>query len=189
MLQVEEAIKCLLEEDIVAFPTDTVYGVAAVASSMKAIEKIYEIKERDRVKPLIAMVPEGFNIGELVEIPQNFKSEVESLIQRYWPGELTLIFKMKKNPYIVVEYETLGIRIPNHPIALEIINGVGRPIFVTSANRSGEPAGITADEVERSIGDNLGVLCIGECGSGVASTIVSYIQDEKKIIREGNIKV
>ncbi len=189
MSNVKNAINCLLEEDIVAFPTDTVYGVAAVASSMKAIEKIYEIKGRDRDKPLIAMVPVGFNIEELVEIPENFRSEVKHLIESYWPGELTLIFKMKENPHIVVEYKTLGLRIPNHSMALEIINGVGRPIFVTSANRSGEPAGVTAEEVERSIGANLGALCVGECGSGVASTIVSFIDGEKKIIREGNIKV
>lgn len=189
MSQIEIAVSLLIQEEIIAFPTDTVYGVAALASSINAIEKIYEIKGRDKDKPLIAMVPEEFDIEQLIEVPKEFVNEIRHLIKNHWPGELTLIFKMKKNPYIVLNYDTLGIRIPNHKVALEVINKIGVPIFVTSANRSGEPSSVTQEKVEKSLGRELSLVCSGDCGSGIASTIVSYIEGKRTIIRQGNIIV
>lgn len=184
-----KVVQALKNGELVAFPTDTVYGLAALASSRCGIDKIYQIKHREQHKPLIAMVPLGFDITELVEIPEMHREQVERLIATYWPGELTLIFKMKKNPYIVLEYETLGIRIPNHEQALAVLEACGEPLFVTSANRSGEPSATCVEEVYEQLGSDISVVISGNCGSGVASTIVSYVHGEKEVLRQGNINI
>ncbi len=134
MISVAEAAELIRQGKLAAFPTETVYGLGANALDPAAVAKIFEIKGRPATSPLIVHVS---SIDMAREIVSEWTAEAEELAQRYWPGPLTMVLpKSAKIPDIVTAgLPTVGVRMPNHPLALELIEAAGVPIAAPSANR------------------------------------------------------
>ncbi|MCP4482290.1 MAG: threonylcarbamoyl-AMP synthase [bacterium] len=126
-----EIVKRLQNFEVGILPTDTIYGLSGIATSEKVKQRIYELKERSFVKQLVLQVGTNYNISKLVII----NDLAEKLMSAFWPGALTLIFKV--NPKFDWEIDTLALRIPRHKLLIEILNKLNDPLFVTSCNKSG----------------------------------------------------
>lgn len=159
---------------MVAFPTDTVYGLAALPS---AAGQIYAAKGRPPDKQLIAMAAGADAFEALVEV----NPTARALMDRHWPGPLTLVLPTRSG-----DPPTLGVRIPDHPLALELLRAVGRPVLTTSANRSGDPPALTAAEVR--LPGVTAVLDGGRAPGGVPSTVVAVEGDRVRTIRPGPVE-
>ena len=173
---------------IVAFPTETVYGLAANALSEKAITRVFQIKGRDPDRPIPILIDTKEALWELVaDVPQN----AENLMNQFWPGGLTIIFKASpKIPSLIMGNSgKIGIRISNCTVAWELVKTVGAPITATSANISGAKSCSTAFEVYESLGNRIDMIMDGgETGGYLGSTVVDVTQKPPKIIREGIIQ-
>lgn len=180
-----ETIKNILNNDgIIAFPTDTVYGVGCVYDSEIGLNKIKKAKHRDDKKPLPMMVA---NIDLIKEVC--YVNEVANkLINKFMPGAFTIVLKKKEHisDNITNGFDTIAIRIPDHKISLEILKQINKPMLVTSANKSDTPSKFNSDEVIKDIGDYLDGIILGQSDNSIASTIVQ-VTDEVKILREGLI--
>ena len=173
MLDVDAGAREILKGGIVAFPTETVYGLAASASDAEAQYRIYEVKNRPRAMPLILMVAEPDELEGWVEVDERARR----FMVRFWPGPLTLVLKRPgASP-------TLGVRIPDHPLAQRLLRIAG-PLMTTSANLSGEPAALTAEEAATLPG-LAGVLDGGPVPGGQASTVLDLTGETPRILREG----
>jgi L-threonylcarbamoyladenylate synthase len=169
------AAELLQAGQVIAFPTDTVYGLAALAGDPAACERIYEIKARDRSQQLIAMAAHPDQLEAVVAVDARARSYME----RWWPGPLTLVLPSRGG-----RPPTLGTRIPDHPVALALLREVGEPLATTSANLSGEPEATTAEEAARLDG-LAAVLDGGRAPGGRPSTIVSLAGREPVVRRPG----
>ena len=182
------AAQALREGRLVAFPTETVYGLGADATNDAAVARIYAAKGRPSFNPLIAHVPDAeaaFALG-------NFTPEAKALAKAFWPGPLSLV--VPRSPACPVSLlasaglDSVAIRVPSHPIALELLKAVGRPVAAPSANPSGRISPTTADHVRRHLAENLAmVLDGGRCKVGVESTVVSFLEDGPKLLRQGGV--
>ena len=173
---------------LVAIPTDTVYGLAADALEKYAVARIFEIKGRPKNKPLIVFAPELLTAKKL----SPFSPLAIRLATKFWPGALTLVLPRYKEcplPAIVTAgYDSLGIRIPNNPVALALLKTLHQPIVVTSANRSGAPDPVTAMEVSEALCDDVDlILDGGPCDIGEVSTVLDVRGDVPVVLREGAI--
>jgi len=186
-LDVEAAAALIRAGQLVAFPTETVYGLGANALDPEAVGRIYEAKGRPRGSPLIVHVSSIAMAGELVrEWPEN----AARLTELFWPGPLTLV--LPKSDLVPIEVtgglDTVGIRMPNHSIALELIRASGVPIAAPSANRFSELSPTTADHVRASLGDRVAmILDSGPTHVGIESTVVSLAGVEAFLLRPGMI--
>lgn len=181
-----EAANLLKKGQIIVFPTETVYGMAADATNDGAIEKIYHLKRRSAKQPLQILVDNLENARKLV----NFSSNAEILAREFWPGPLTIILPAKRNTPISqlvgAGTNTLGIRIPAHDIALKLIRIFGKPMASTSANFSGMESSVNAIEAAGSMGALVPfVLDGGAATLGIASTVINMTGQEIKFLREG----
>ena len=184
--QVEEGISILKRGGIIAFPTDTVYGLGACASNHQAVERIYAVKGRPQNIALPLLLANTSQIGEVA----GTMPEVAWLLVRHFlPGALTLVLpKADSLPDIVTGGGmTIAIRIPAHPIPIALADGLGAPIIGTSANLSGKPSALTADEVCSQFGDRIDLVIDGGCQGGRESTIVDVTRETPVILREGAI--
>lgn len=186
--QIVDAAKVLQQNEVVAFPTETVYGLGANAKSDRAVEKIFEAKGRPSDNPLIVHISNRDQLEELVaEVPD----VAANLIDAFWPGPLTIIFKNKKNVFsekVTAGLPSVGIRMPDHPVALAIIEASGLPIAAPSANRSGKPSPTTAQHVIDDLENRIaGVVDGGETGVGVESTVVDCTGPSPIILRPGGV--
>jgi tRNA threonylcarbamoyl adenosine modification protein (Sua5/YciO/YrdC/YwlC family) len=170
------AAELLRRGGVVAFPTDTVYGLAALARDRRACQRIYEIKGRSRSQPLIAMVADADRLQALVRLDERARA----FMRRWWPGPLTLVL-----PTVDGEPATLGVRIPDHPVALSLLREVGEALATTSANRSGQPPAMTAEEA--ALPGLAAVLDGGRVPGGVASTVLSLTGPDAEVLREGPV--
>ncbi len=168
------ATQLLRQGEVIAFPTDTVYGLAALARDRRARQRIYEIKGRPSSQPLIAMVADADRLEGLVQVDERARA----FMRRWWPGPLTLVLP-------TVEAATLGVRIPDHPVALALLRAAGEPLATTSANSSGQPPAITADEA--ALPGVAAVLDGGRAPGGVASTVLSLAGPDAEVLREGPV--
>jgi L-threonylcarbamoyladenylate synthase len=170
--------------ELVAFPTETVYGLGADATSSDAVLKIYETKGRPRFNPLIVHVADLAMAETLVR----FDPMARRLAQ-FWPGPLTLVLPKRPeaglSDLVTAGLDTVGIRIPAHPLALELIRATGLPLAAPSANRSGKLSPTTALQVERSFGGTVPVLDGGASQAGVESTILAVDGDVVTQLRAG----
>jgi L-threonylcarbamoyladenylate synthase len=186
ILRAAEIIK---KGGIVAFPTETVYGLGADAFNPLAVVRIFEVKKRPHFDPLIVHVAGRGDLEKLVmEVP--FKAI--KLIDRFWPGPLTVVLSKKENvPDIVTSgLPTVAVRMPNHPIALSLIEKSGCPIAAPSANPFGYISPTTAEHVQEQLGDQVDlILDGGPCEVGVESTIVSFLEERPKLLRPGGISL
>lgn len=187
MKVIDEAAEILRSGNLVAFPTETVYGLGANALEEDASKKIYEAKGRPSDNPLIVHVADKEQIIPLVtEIPK----KAELLMEAFWPGPMTLIFnKSSKVPYGTTGgLDTVAIRMPNHEIALTLIRHSGIPIAAPSANTSGRPSPTTARHVMDDLNGRISMIIDGgEVGIGIESTIVDVTGDIPMILRPGFI--
>ena len=185
-------IKELLEEkEIVVYPTDTVYGVGGLITSEEAIKKIYQAKERSYNSPIIALVSSVDKVEDIAYINEKNRDLIERLIERFWPGGLTIILKKREfvPDILTAKGDTIGIRMPNLDIALKIIESVGGVLPTTSANISGETTPRSYDEVSERFRERVGILIDGgKSPLGEESTIIN-MSNEPKIVRVGAIPV
>ena len=188
MEDIERAADVLLTGGTVIFPTDTVYGLGANASDDRAVEKIFEIKNRDKKKPINVLIADFEDILKVAKIPSR---EEGKLMEKFWPGPLTIILKRKENVAnsAASDGATIGVRMPNSDIARNLIREVGFPLATTSANLSGDEPGTTLDNIEKEVLEKVDFVLENEENlSEVASTIVEFDGKEPKILREGQIK-
>ncbi len=179
------AVEVLQRGGLVAFPTDTVYGVGALAFDGEAIRSIYTAKDRPVEKAIAILLGGSENLEKVTaEIPQI----AAKLAARWWPGPLTLVVpKHPLLPEVVSDLPTVGVRVPDHPVAQELLRAAG-PMAVSSANISGQDNPKTAAEVKRQLGGRIHlVLDGGETPGGVPSTVVDCTGVEPVILREGPI--
>ena len=169
----------------IAFPTDTVYGLAADVFENDAIRKIYAIKERSMLKALPVLIA---NMGQLERIISEMKESAMILAEAYWPGPLTLILpKAQGLPELLSPYSTIGVRMPDYPLTLELLETTG-PLATTSANLSGESNPRTAQDVLDQLGGRIDLLLDGgETPGAKPSTVVEVTTTEIKVLREGPI--
>lgn len=171
---------------IVAFPTDTVYGIGSTGLVKAASRRIYQIKQRPSLKPLPVLVHSLSAARRWVE----FTPQAESLARRFWPGALTLVLKPTQEGRLLTfpEYQTVAIRVPACPPLLQVIELSGIPWVSTSANMSGEPSLADAGSVARELGDQVDVIIDGGAAPGVESTIVDATSSPVRVLREGALK-
>jgi L-threonylcarbamoyladenylate synthase len=169
---------------LVAFPTETVYGLGADATSSDAVLAIYETKGRPRFNPLIVHVADLAMAETLVEF-----SPLARQLARFWPGPLTLVLQSRPgaglSDLVTAGLDTVGIRIPDHPLALALIRAAGRPLAAPSANPSGKLSPTTAEQVRRGFAGRVPVLDGGPCQAGVESTILAVTGDSVVQLRAG----
>ncbi|MDO5089561.1 MAG: L-threonylcarbamoyladenylate synthase [Leptotrichiaceae bacterium] len=186
---IKTAAEILRDGGVVVFPTDTVYGIGAIPEE-RAVKKIYEIKKRDFSKKIIALIDEISRLNELINVSdKNFK-KIFPVLEKFWPGELTVIFKadMKFVEKFDGKSETLGVRIPKNRTALEIIKRAGGRVLTTSANISGENPVTRLSEINKEIIDKADYIIGGEMQlTGVPSTIIKYENGKVTLLREGNV--
>lgn len=186
----KRSIEILLTENIIAIPTETVYGLAGLASSEKAIKKIYAIKNRPSINPLISHYANIEEIKKDVEVNEL----AEKLLKHFSPGPLTLVLNKKKGSRISelasAGLPTAAVRIPNHAVCLKLLNEIQVPVVAPSANPSGRLSPISADNVVKMFGSKLDyVLDGGSCKIGVESTVIEVLEKEVKVLRYGAITI
>lgn len=171
-------------DKIIIFPTDTVYGIGCSVFDRKSINKIYVIKKRDQSKPLSVLCSSYEQIEEIAIIDNIAKK----IIDAFLPGELTIILKAKNNVKIILNQETIGIRIPNSKTALNILNKFG-PMATTSVNESGEAPLNSFEEISKKYSNVVDKIYPDEDekSSNLSSTVIKVIDGKIELIRRGNI--
>ncbi|MDZ7641208.1 MAG: L-threonylcarbamoyladenylate synthase [Desulfurivibrio sp.] len=170
---------------VVAFPTETYYGLAVDPFNAAALQRLFTVKQRPDDKPILTLVAERQMLSRLVSrVPAPY----EGLMDAFWPGPLTLIFAARPElpPDLTAHSGTVGVRISSHPTARALAAACGGPITATSANLSGRPAAVSAAEVaaQFTAGIDL-ILDGGSTPGGVGSTLVGLVNDELQVLREG----
>jgi L-threonylcarbamoyladenylate synthase len=186
--QITQAATLLRENEVVAFPTETVYGLGGNAHSDTAIQKIYEAKGRPSDNPLIIHIADKEQLNEFVtHIPDKAKK----LMDEFWPGPLTIIFEKKPShlsQLATAGLSTVAVRMPNHPVALAVIKEAGVPIAAPSANSSGKPSPTKAAHVMEDLtGKIAGIVDGGATGVGVESTVLDCTEEIPIILRPGGV--
>lgn len=185
---IEEAARILRCGGLVAFPTETVYGLGADATSEAAVARIYTAKGRPSFNPLIAHVA-GLEAAREQGV---FSDEAARLAEAFWPGPLTLVLPLAPratvSPLARAGLNSIALRAPAHPVALGLILAVGRPLAAPSANRSGRVSPVTAAHVAQDLGARVDlILDGGPCPVGVESTIVACLEGRPRLLRPGGI--
>jgi L-threonylcarbamoyladenylate synthase len=185
--QIARAVKALKEGLLVAFPTETVYGLGADAGSAEAIARLYKVKGRPQNHPVIVHLG---SIEQLKDWASSVPEAASRLASQFWPGPLTLI--LPKAPHVLAAVtggqDTVGLRIPRHPLALALLAEFKGGIAAPSANKFGRLSPTTAADVESELGDEVAcVLDGGPCEVGIESTIVDFSQGRPRILRPGMI--
>ncbi len=183
---IDRAAKALAEGRLVAFPTETVYGLGADAMSDRAVASVFAAKDRPRFNPLIAHVAgiaEASTEGVVTPL-------AEALAARFWPGPLTLVLKRRSDARVSLlasaGLDTLALRSPNHPVAQALIRALGRPIVAPSANRSGRLSPTSAGHVAEELGDKVAMILDGGVTRfGIESTVIDLTTDEPALLRPG----
>ncbi len=186
---IEKAKTLLAQDEVVGIPTETVYGLAGNALSEHAILKIFEVKNRPKFDPLIAHTDSFVKVKELVEdVPQ----QAEQLAKHFWPGPLTLLLEKKEHvPDLLTSgHPRVAVRIPSHPVTLQLLNSVDFPLAAPSANPFGYVSPTKAHHVSAQLGHKLEyVLDGGNCSVGVESTIVGFENGVPTVHRLGGISL
>ena len=185
---IKEAVKKILEGEIIFIPTDTVYGIAASPYNNKAIKKIFSIKKRSMNNSLVLLCS-NYKMAKKYAI---FNKIAENLKKNFWPGPLTLILKKKSNLKIskkwVSKNNSIGLRIPDHSIPKKIINKCNFPIFCTSANISGKKSCRNVNDIVKNFKNKkITIINGGKTKFGIDSTIIDVTKDKINILRKGYI--
>jgi L-threonylcarbamoyladenylate synthase len=182
---IQQAVSLLQNDQLVAIPTETVYGLAGNIYSEKAITRIFETKKRPFFNPLIVHIPSTDALKNIVsELPEKAKL----LAEAFWPGSMTLVLKKKDNipDLITAGKDTVAVRIPNHPLTLELLKAIPFPLAAPSANPFGSISPTKPEHVERYFKNQIGqVLDGGACTNGIESTIIGFENNKPVIYRLG----
>lgn len=182
--EIEKVIQLLNENQVVSFPTETVYGVAVKYGSHEALDRLMDAKNRDYSKAITLMLSKKEDIQKYAYVNQ----EASKIIEAFMPGKITLIFKKKENvdSYMTNGKETIGIRIPDSEYVLNLIDQVG-PLLVTSANMSGKENTTCTDEVLKQLNGRISLVVDGKTTSHLASTVIDLSDGKVEILRAGEI--
>lgn len=183
----DEARTILLAGGVIAYPTDTFYGLAVDPFNQKAVDKLFKLKERERNKPLLLLIGSMSQLEALVKEITPYQS---ALIQKFWPGPLTLLFEpdacIPKN--VTANSGRIGIRQPGNIMTRNLISALGQPVTGPSANFAGEQPPVTAEQVNQSMGKYLDLIIDGgTCPGGEPSTLVDATETPASLIRSGAI--
>ena len=185
MTTIDAAVAAVHGGLIVGLPTDTVYGVGVDPLNSEAVAGLFELKGRPSEKSIPVLVATAAQALEIVEIPP----EVEDMALRHWPGPLTLVLRRHiELPDWVGDGErgTVAVRIPDHPVALDLLAASG-PLAVTSANRTGDPPALHEAEARALLGSGVAVYLEGSCPGGQSSTVVDMTTDPPRMLRRGPV--
>jgi L-threonylcarbamoyladenylate synthase len=186
---IAQAIKRLSEGKLICFPSETVYALAADATNSYAVQEVYKIKGRTQHSPLSLMVADIKTARQYVI----FNAQAEKLAALFWPGPLTLVLPIHTttqnslSSYVNEGSKTLGIRIPNHPVAQQILQTFGKPIVATSVNPTGKPSATSVEEVHEYFKDELFTVPGEKSSLSLASTVVDMSTASPTILRIGSI--
>jgi L-threonylcarbamoyladenylate synthase len=188
--QIDEAVRILNRGGIIIFPTDTAFGIGCKMDNEEAIEKLFKIRNRPTTQPTPILV-NGLGMAKeyASEIPENV---VENLINPFWPGALTIVLnaKVDKVPLLVKGgTDTVGVRMPNHPMILEIIDKVGVPVLGPSANLHGENTPYEFKDIDPKLISLVDYVVEGECSIKQASTVIDCVKNPWEVLRQGAITV
>ncbi len=183
--EIERAVQLLKQGELVAFPTETVYGLGADARNPQAVAKIFAAKGRPADHPLIVHIPD---VAHLDRWARDISAAARAVAEKFWPGPLTLI--LKRHPdvpdCVTGGQDTVGLRVPNHPVALELLKAFDGGIAAPSANKFGRISPTTAQHVRDDLGDAVAmILDGGPCQVGIESTIVDMSGERTTVLRPG----
>lgn len=185
--EINKAAQLLMEGKVVAIPTETVYGLAGNAFDENAVKQIFEIKQRPLFNPLIVHIK---SVDYLEQIAKDIPVKALELAKHFWPGALTLVLPKKDIiPSIVTaNKETVAVRVPSHPVTLQLLNRLEFPLAAPSANPFGYISPTKASHVEKQLGNKIPfILDGGSCEKGIESTIIGFENDEPVLYRVGAI--
>ena len=187
MADLNRAVAVLTGGGVVAFPTETYYGLAVDPLNPLALNHLFSLKHRDISKPILTLVDDRESLSSLV---QDIPILYEPLMHEFWPGPLTLIFQARVNlpTLLTAGTSTIGVRQSSHPFARQLLRAFGRPLTATSANISGHAAAVDAHEVKAHFGSKIDMIFDGGRTPGiVGSTIIGIAEGRLELIREGVI--
>lgn len=181
----QAAADCLKNGGIAAIPTDTVYGFAASVKDTKAIDRLYQIKQREHNKSIAVLLGDA---QQAFQVAHEFSDKAQRLAAAYWPGALTIIIKKNAGlPENLTANDLVGLRIPDHEFTRELIRRTG-PLAVTSANISGKPPAISIQNFIDELGSQLDIIIDGgQSRGGIPSTVINCANEPAVILREGAI--
>ncbi len=184
-MHINDAVAAIGRGEIVGIPTDTVYGLAVDPLQAEAVQALFELKGRPRHKPIGLLSDSLDHFRPLVEVT----GTIEDVVRGHWPGPLTLVARSRVPlPEWVGDHQrhTVAIRVPDHPLARELLALTG-PLAVTSANPSDEEPAVSHGRAEALFGDAVAVYLPGRCPGGTSSTVVDVTVDPPKVVREGPV--
>ena len=187
--ELQDIINVLKNDGVVIFPTETVYGIGCNAFSKKGIDRVYKAKQRPRDKAINILVS---NVDEIKKYANISSKLEENIINNYMPGPITLVLKKKKDfgSDFTGDNDTIGIRIPDNKIILEILNKTDFPLIASSANLSGKPSGINPKEIMDDFQDKVDAIIDGGISDlGISSTIVQVVDEKIVVLRQGSLQI
>ena len=184
---VEEAVGLLKKGEVIAFPTETVFGLGAIASSKEAFDKLVKVKNRKPDKPFTIMCSSLAMAATYAEV----SASIISVMKEFLPGELTLLLRARKGlpEWMTMGSDTIGIRVPNDKNLLDLIERVGEPLLVPSANKADEAPSLSENAVFEIFNGEIAVILKGNCVSKTPSTIVDLRSDKPLLIRQGTVSI
>ena len=185
--QIKEASEILLNNGILAFPTETVYGLAVIAPSLENYNHLVDVKKRPPEKPFTLMASNLKQVEKYIEINEIARK----IIAKFMPGPITLILKAKNNIPYTIDHGTgfVGIRIPDDKFVLKLIDMVNDALFVPSCNKSGEKPCMNTEDVIHDFEGEIDAVIDGSCGNGLPSTIIKIDGNNITLIRQGELKL
>lgn len=183
----QPAADTLLNGGLVAFPTETVYGLGAVYHDENALREIFAVKGRPADNPLILHI---WHVDQLDGIVETVHPKFQRLIDRFWPGSLTLIFPKKPivSSLVTAGLSTVAVRMPSHPVAKELLRLTNLPVAGPSANLSGKPSPTRGEHVASDLNGKIPVIIdAGNCSAGIESTVLTFFQGKPLVLRPGSV--
>lgn len=183
--KIKEAAGLLLDGEIVAFPTETVYGLGAIYDNEESFKRLCIVKNRPADKPFTLMCGKYEDIERVSFV----SDKARRVITHFMPGEITVLLPVKDNVpnWVTMNSKKIGVRIPNYSLTLNLLREVGKPLLVPSANKSYEKPAFTSEEVLSVFDGEIAGVILGYCSNGRPSTIVDLSEENIKLIREGNV--
>ena len=183
----QEALKALNNHQVIAFPTETVFGLGVFYDDQEAYELLNKVKQRREDKPYTMMLASADDISKYADVNNKY----QKLISKFMPGSLTILVKSKENVPHYVTHNTgvIGIRVPSNKEALDLLEVVKKPLLVPSANKADQKPALNENEVKEIFKNEIAVVVPGKISSGEPSTIVDLTGDEIKLVRKGPISL
>jgi L-threonylcarbamoyladenylate synthase len=185
--ELEKAAELLRAGEVIAFPTETVFGLGVVYDNKEAYDKLVKVKRRPPFKPFTLMLADIEDVEKYAELNE----AARKIVDNFMPGQITMITKAKPGlpAWCVSEIGRVGVRIADYDLIRDLIRKTGKPLLVPSANRAGEEPGTTAEEVANTFGDEFPAVVEGKTVSNMPSTVVMVEEDYTHVFREGAVKL